>query len=208
MASRTAICSVCAKLVFAGRQEDIAFVTPVPSTPINLAVQGNCTNSKAADVLNLSEGDAAALFPLKPRQCVMLLHDTLLTVKGGSVWIDNLYLMRRTTFFVGESSFIRAGLYGDANQVFSFIAPSNLFITNVTFQSGRNCEGVSLGENHMQLYMSGVIHSAVLNCPALTCWNTTVCIRNSCAFERHLTASLMVTSSNQSTRPAIYGGSA
>lgn len=63
------------------------FPTPVA------AVQGNCDDHAPASSLNLTAADASRLLPLKPRQCVLVVDDTWLMVNGGTVWLDNLYLM-------------------------------------------------------------------------------------------------------------------
>lgn len=110
-----------------------------------LCVQGNCSDPGAAAALELTREDSAALLPLKPRQCLVLIHDTFLILSGGQVWLDNLYLrLARTSverlLFVSmappAAEFANLVSSGD-------VTPADVYITNITMDGGAH--GVAAG---------------------------------------------------------------
>eukprot|EP00892_Ulva_mutabilis_P004168 jgi/Ulvmu1/2122/UM127_0007.1 len=121
------------------------------------SMRGNCSSPDAAAALSISpEG----LLPLKPRQCMLLLPDTMLTVTQGAVWVDNVYLKLQRSVWQAEAAFIRAGLAPDREHgVFGGLKDSKTFITNVTFQAelGRSVQGVTTGHEELQVYIEDCI---------------------------------------------------
>lgn len=105
-------------------------------------MQGNCSEADAAGALRLDAASAAELLPLKPRQCVLLTHEPLLTITSGKVWLDNVYLQLRRTAVRPRMAFVAAGVAGSEEFEMQQIAHSDLYATNVTFH------GESRGSAH------------------------------------------------------------
>lgn len=89
-----------------------------------------CADPDPGKALNLSTGDVAGLLPLRPYQCVVLFHDTLLMVNNGNIWIDNVYLKVAKWQARPTMSFISIG--GEIWE--ALIKAGQVFITRVTFQ--------------------------------------------------------------------------
>lgn len=96
-------------------------------------VQGNCSNPDAATALGLTVEEQASLLPLKPRQCVVIVPGTLLTIEGGTVWLDNLYLMLQHTEPKTVSRFVLTDdeWFPGTGKGMGADAPE-LFVTNAT----------------------------------------------------------------------------
>ena len=96
-------------------------------------MQGNCSNPDVATPLGLTAEEQATLLPLKPRQCVVIVPGTILTVEGGQVWLDNLYLMLHSTVSEPFSALVRTGneLLPGSGTGTEAAAP-DLFVTNLT----------------------------------------------------------------------------
>eukprot|EP00892_Ulva_mutabilis_P004444 jgi/Ulvmu1/2371/UM130_0002.1 len=118
------------------------------------SMRGNCSDPDAATALGLSQQEAAAMLPLKPRQCVIIVPDTFLVSSGGSHWVDNLFLkldrQRPSTRFAFMLGGIVQGL-----EDYPQVTETDFYATNVTFQGehrGR-AYGVSLETFRSRLLM-------------------------------------------------------
>lgn len=127
-------------------------------------LQGNCSNPDAAAALGLSAAEAASMLPLKPRQCVVVVHDSFLMSNGGECWLDNLYLKLSRKAVKPRASFIAAGASGDAG--YQEVSPSSLYVTNITLQSDfrGKAGGIVLYEDNSNLFLQGA-DSFVQSCP-------------------------------------------
>ena len=90
----------------------------------------------------------AALLPLKPFQCMLLLPDTFLAVEKGHIWVDNLYLrfkprpqqvlhdLRRTPSFITVGRLLQNYVAYDYTPTSHVETPpnTNLHLTDITFQ--------------------------------------------------------------------------
>lgn len=55
-------------------------------------MQGNCSDWDAVAALDLAPEVSTGLLTLKPYQCLLVTHESFLTVTGTAVWIDNVYV--------------------------------------------------------------------------------------------------------------------
>lgn len=100
------------------------------------------------------------MLPLKPRQCLLLVSDNLLTVKAGGLWLDNVYLKAHVApNSPPETTFVIVGLLPDDQETSDpeEPTPTRVFVTNTTFQAlpGRSYEAVATGIGALQVYMGG-----------------------------------------------------
>lgn len=126
-----------------------------------LPVQGNCSDPDAATALRLLPDLAAALLPLKPRQCLLLLPDTLIAVLRGSFWLDNVYLALAPPRFVPALSFLTVGLpIGEHPNV----RQADVVATNVTLQGqgdrGWSAKGIVVTSRGSALLLQGMASHA------------------------------------------------
>ena len=139
-------------------------------------MQGNCSDPEVGTPLGLSTDEWATLLPLKPRQCVLIVPGSFLTVKAGQVWLDNLYLMMHHTAPESVSAFVRTDtpLRTDTDGVprgaaSAAILGPDLFVTATTFHRqyrGTVC-GVQMTMARSRLFLQGG-NPASLSCLA-TC---------------------------------------
>lgn len=109
------------------------------------ALQGNCSAGDPAAALGLSAADTADLLPLKPFQCMLIMHHSWLVVRNASVWVDNLYLRRirkpRGTSPLSDFSFLSVGadIVVWSTAAVGEPAPdfraASVYVTNTTFQA-------------------------------------------------------------------------
>lgn len=131
-------------------------------------MQGNCSSPSPAATLSLTAAEAASLLPLRPFQCMLLMHETFLVVNRGTVWVDNLYLKLRRGRARPGMAFISAGaLEGRLRE--PFLAASAVYVTNVTFHAERrgSVQGISTHITNVSLYVGGTRDSGV--CVPSTC---------------------------------------
>lgn len=99
------------------------------------------------------------MLPLKPRQCLLLVSDNLLTVEGGGLWLDNVYLKAHVAAnSPPETTFVIVGLLPNDLAISDPNEPTpRVFVTNTTFQAlpGRSYEAVAAGIGALQVYMGG-----------------------------------------------------
>ena len=118
-------------------------------------VQGNCSSPNVATVAGLTLEERANLLPLKPRQCVVIVPGTFLTVEDGQVWLDNLYLMLPKTAPESFTAFVRT----DNEQFCSNSTPAapDLFISNATLHSQLRgaASGVLMTLGASRLFLQG-----------------------------------------------------
>lgn len=129
--------------------------------------QGNCSDPDAAAALNMSAAESAALLPLKPFQCMLVVDTIWLYVNQGAVWVDNLYLKRTRgpVLLAIPFQFIGAavkppkpvGRNVRPKLPWDGIGRSDIFVKNVTFQAdyGGNARAVSSDERWMSMYIEG-----------------------------------------------------
>ena len=123
-------------------------------------LQGNCSGDDAAAELGLSAGEAAELLPLRPRQCLVVVDDTMLMVLRGTLWLHNLYLKlgqkhRRNV----EMSFIAVGMPAQGDAEFRGVMRSDTYATSVTFHSQpfHRSTAISINEFYSSIYLTGAI---------------------------------------------------
>eukprot|EP00892_Ulva_mutabilis_P010359 jgi/Ulvmu1/7696/UM038_0128.1 len=123
------------------------------------SIRGNCSDPEAAAVLGLSEGEAADLLPLKPRQCLLVLSEPFLMANGGSLWVDSLYLKTLRPLISPDFAFISAGHDSTAQQ--HSVNSSALYLSNMTLQSEarKSAKGLVLGKTDS----SAIITDSVLS---------------------------------------------
>lgn len=138
-------------------------------------MQGNCSNPDPAAALGLSAEDAASLLPLKPFQCMLITHEPWLNVRGGNVWVDNLYLRAAAGPRVDSEAL--AFVFTPNERMFSTRLARDishdgdvlLYITDTTFQAARRSaagvlagsgNGYSLGVSSASVLVDGATHSA------------------------------------------------
>eukprot|EP00892_Ulva_mutabilis_P006551 jgi/Ulvmu1/4268/UM194_0008.1 len=97
------------------------------------SMRGNCSDPDAATALALAAEEAAALLPLKPRQCLVIVPDNMLVINGGDFWLDNVYLRLARTQFLPDFAFVTVGL--PLNRDVPQITAGRVAATNVTVQS-------------------------------------------------------------------------
>ena len=123
--------------------------------------QGNCEDVDAVAALGLEPDLAADLLPLKPHQCMLIIHESLLLVPGGSIWLDNLYLKLTRQALATALSFITGtgGIFDSA--ALPVGTPVRVFATNLTFHSsyGRDATAVDSGVGDFLTLFDGAPHS-------------------------------------------------
>ena len=126
-------------------------------------VQGNCSDPDAASALGLSAENKVALLPLKPRQCIILVPDTMLMFNPGRFWLDNLYLkLQLTVVSGGFFAFLSVG--APAEDEFQPQGNANdLFLANVTFhgQHRRAAAGVVLHNLYSRVLIQGAEYCCI-----------------------------------------------
>lgn len=132
-------------------------------------VQGNCSNPDPASVLGLSVEDAAGLLPLKPFQCLLITHESVLSVNAGNVWVDNLYLRAARGPLVDSD--VLAFLFTPNGLIFNtrpaWDGPQDgdvrLYVTDTVFQAARrSAAGVLAGSDSGYRQGLGVFSTSVL----------------------------------------------
>lgn len=116
-------------------------------------LQGNCSDPDAAAALGLSPTEAAALLPLKPFQCLVIVDQPFLKHIGGDVLVDNLYLqLRRDSVWPGPA-FIST--LPSSNSL--DIGRGGLYVTDVTFHAATrgSTRGISLFLRNAAALVSG-----------------------------------------------------
>lgn len=97
-------------------------------------LQGNCTEPDPVKALNLTEGDAADVIPLRPFQCMLVVNETWLMVNNGRMLIDNVYLKLARRIARPAFTFITAGALNGELQ-WPGVVRSTVYITGSTFQA-------------------------------------------------------------------------
>eukprot|EP00892_Ulva_mutabilis_P004443 jgi/Ulvmu1/2370/UM130_0001.1 len=98
------------------------------------SMRGNCSDPDAAAALGLSQAEAAAMVPLKPRQCVIIVPDRFLVSNGDSYLVDNLYLKLHRQRPSALFSFLLAGAITHDYHEYLRLTSTDFYVTNVTFQ--------------------------------------------------------------------------
>ena len=132
--------------------------------------QGNCEDVDAVAALGLEPDVAANLLPLKPHQCLLIIHESLLMVSDGNIWLDNLYVkltrqVPATTLSIITS--VGHSVYGT-----TVYTPVRFYATNITFHSsyGRDAAAVGSAEGGFLMLFDGApLHGA--------CAGTTLCVK-------------------------------
>ena len=119
-------------------------------------VQGNCSDPDAASALGLSAESQVALLPLKPRQCIILVPDSMLMFNPGKFYMENLYLKAQLTAVSGGLFAFLSG----ADIVFQVLPAGNvhdLFLANVNFHGmhRRVAAGVVLHHSDSRVLIQG-----------------------------------------------------
>lgn len=139
-------------------------------------MQGNCSEHDAAQVLGLTEAEAAGLLPLKSHQCLLIVGDTFLMSNGGSLLLENVYLKVIRSSVVKDMTLLAAshiavrnglaerdtGLFGPlSEQTTSYLSPADFFLVNITMQLETEAErsrpavAVALNTKPSSLLMQG-----------------------------------------------------
>lgn len=84
--------------------------------------------------LNLTNGDAEYVLPLRPFQCMLVVSDTWLMVNNGRLLVDNVYLKLARRFARPSFTFITAGALNGERE-WPDIERSTVYITRTTFQA-------------------------------------------------------------------------
>jgi len=114
-------------------------------------VQGNCSSPDAAAALGFSALEKAALLPLKPRQCLVMVPDMFLQLTGGRFWMHNLYIRLQRSWPLVDFAFVVAG------DVRKGMQSQDVFLTSITFHGehrGR-AHGVWMDTRFARLFLQG-----------------------------------------------------
>ena len=103
------------------------------------------------------------MIALKPAQCIVLIDETWMMVNNGTLWLDNLYVKVSRQKVVPGLAFITAGLKYEPGVVgtlqtaagtaagsvdapidHEFVQGSQIYITDLTFHSERERNGVAV----------------------------------------------------------------
>ena len=123
--------------------------------------QGNCEDVDAVAALGLEPDLAADLLPLKPHQCMLIIHESLLMVSQGNIWLDNLYV-KLTRRVPATALSIITGV----DHSFYTTSPGTsirLYATNITFHSsyGRDATAVDSAIGALLMLLDGApLHGA------------------------------------------------
>lgn len=131
------------------------------------AVQGVCDDPYPAHSLNLTTADSANLLPLKPFQCLLMVHEPWLMVnlESTAVWVDNLYLKVAKAEALPEMDIISVGhewLQGRRS------SPANVYVTGVTFHAeGRGtAAAIAARKGFTAVLVEGVFLQFLSSCRA------------------------------------------
>ena len=123
-----------------------------------------------ATPLGLTVEEQATLLPLKPRQCVVIVPGTFLTVQGGQVWLDNLYLMLHHTVPKALSALVLTDnerLLGRGKDIKE--AAPELYVTHATLHIQRrgSVSGFLTNVQASRLFLQGVDSGFLLRLAAV-----------------------------------------
>ena len=126
---------------------------------ISACMQGNCGDPFPVAALGLSAEEAGDLLPLKPRQCLVVVDDTMLMVNSGTLWLHNLYLKVVQNHDRVETLLIAAGSNTSDEQESPHIKRSDIYVTSVTFdaQPYHKATAISTGRRFSSVYVGGTL---------------------------------------------------
>lgn len=111
-------------------------------------MQGNCSDPDAAAALSLSPAEAATLLPLKPRQCLILVPESLHAI-NHDLWVDNLYLKIARMKPVPGFTLLSSGAVCESD--------ANLYVTNVTMHGEARGMATAVSMSRSRLFMKGAL---------------------------------------------------
>eukprot|EP00892_Ulva_mutabilis_P006269 jgi/Ulvmu1/4013/UM188_0003.1 len=171
------------------------------NSPSLRSLRGNCSAPDPAAALDLLPSERAGLLPLKPFQCLIIVDTMWLYVNSGKLWVDNVYLADgRTTFqpqFPALFQFIGAAVKPQTIEEKDRrleIGRSDIFVTNVTFQTQHrgDARAVSSDERQVAMYVDDCIFSDWSGSePPLASIKTVTRVRNSIFRNMHLHVELV-----------------
>ena len=121
--------------------------------------------------LGLTAEEGATLLPLKPRQCVVIVPGTFLTVTGGQVWLDNLYLMLHHTVTTPVSTFLLAEAEGRVDLPEQ--AELHVFVTNATLHNQHRGSAAGVWMTVGRLLLQGALWNSALPSCRSSCLHCT-----------------------------------